>query len=331
MRAAGAGSFKLTWFVTVEMAAICSVHPNPAIMIRIVVMGDFTLSRTIRVIKPAGREKVPDFLARLERLREAGFSVFYDETPEEASWSYASGSISDRARELNLALKSSSPDVLLAARGGYGSSDLLELVEWGSLKGVPEKTIVGFSDISALLSAVYTRLGWRGIHAPMPGSSLWEWGPDVTVLLDVLKGQKTELPFEVTALKDAHSDISGELFGGCFSVLTSLIGTPFFPSSLSGKILFLEDIGENPGRLMRFWNQWIQSGATRGIQGVLLGHFSGVGEPSENQCQIFFDEFAKRADVPVWQTSAFGHKQENYPMPIGAAIRIHGSTAKWTL
>ncbi|MEI8024767.1 MAG: LD-carboxypeptidase [Pseudomonadota bacterium] len=289
------------------------------------------MSRTIRVIKPAGREKVPDFLARLERLREAGFSVFYDETPEEASWSYTSGSISDRARELNSALKSASPDVLLAARGGYGSSDLLELVDWESLKVLPEKTIVGFSDISALLSAVYTRLGWRGIHGPMPGSSLWEWGPDVTLLLDVLKGQKTEFQFEVKSLKHAHSNVSGELFGGCFSVLTSLIGTPFFPLSLSGKILFLEDIGENPGRLMRFWNQWIQSGATQGIKGVLLGHFSGVGEPSESHCQIFFEEFAKRANVPVWHTSAFGHKQENYPMPMGAPIKLTGSTATWKL
>ncbi len=289
------------------------------------------MSRTIRVIKPAGREKVPDFLARLEQLREAGFSVFYDETPEEASWSYTAGSIENRANELNSALKSSSPDILLAARGGYGSSDLLELVDWKSLKGLPEKTIVGFSDISALLSAIYTRLGWRGVHGPMPGSSLWDWGPDVTLLLDILKGQKTEFQFEVTALKQAHFDVRGELFGGCFSVLTSLIGTPFFPKSLSGKILFLEDIGENPGRLMRFWNQWIQSGATRGIKGVLLGHFSGLGEPSESHCQIFFDEFAKRADVPVWHTSVFGHKQGNYPMPMGATIQLTGSNAIWKL
>ena len=289
------------------------------------------MSRTIRVIKPAGREKVPDFLARLERLREAGFSIFYDETPQDASWSYTSASISHRAHELNAALRSSSPDILLAARGGYGSSDLLELVDWESLKGLPEKTIVGFSDISALLSAVYTRLGWRGIHGPMPGSSLWDWGPDVLMLLDLLQGRRKEFQFEVAPLNDAPRDVSGEIFGGCFSVLTSLIGTPFFPSSLAGKILFLEDIGENPGRLMRFWNQWVQSGATRGIKGILLGHFSGEGDSSDSQSQTFFDEFAKRAGLPVWRSTAFGHKKENYPMPIGAPMHIKGSVAKWEL
>ena len=289
------------------------------------------MSGTIRVIKPAGREKVPDFLARLERLREAGFVVLYDEFPVDASWSYASGTLEDRSRELNSALASPTSGILLAARGGYGASDLLDQIPWQSLSGVPEKTIVGFSDISALLSAVYARLGWRGIHGPMPGSALWDWGNDVTLLLDLLKGEKSEFEFTLEPLNAHPARVTGELFGGCFSVLSSLLGTPYFPQSLMGKILFLEDIGENPGRLMRFWNQWVQSGATKGLKGVLLGHFAELGETSENRESVFFSEFARRNQIPVWQTNCFGHKKDNFPLPLGAEIQIEGTKAKWKI
>ena len=294
------------------------------------------MSRVIRIIKPANLEKTSDFSDRLIKLETFGFQVKHQRFPEDTNWPFTSGSIANRFLELNQALRAESKDILFAARGGYGTSDLLGLLDWESLKSVPKKTIVGFSDISALLCAVHTKLGWNGIHGPMLGSNLWSWGKDVELLMALLLGKTNSFSFPVMALNGDHSQafektISGHLFGGCFSVLTNLIGTPYMPPSLDGKILFIEDIGENPGRLMRFWNQWEQSGLTKGLNGVILGSFSQLGSSLPDNSEVFFQEFSKRCQVPMWHSQFFGHSEINFPMPIGAKIVIQEQTATWSL
>jgi len=292
------------------------------------------LKRIIRIIKPAGREQVPDFSARLSKLETFGFQVFYDDLPSNASWPYSSASISERAHQLNSCLLNPEPEILLAVRGGYGCSDLLEGLDWEAIRHTPAKTIVGFSDISALISACYTKLNWMGIHAPMIGSQLWDWDSDVLLLLDVLLGKTSVAEFPVQHLNSSaqrNSMAEGELFGGCFSVLTNLIGTGFLPKKLEGKILFLEDIGENPGRLMRFWNQWHQSGLTNGMAGLILGNFTELGANLEDNSSIILQEFASRCPFPVWHTTRFGHKKENLPMPMGSKININHDRAQWKL
>jgi muramoyltetrapeptide carboxypeptidase len=294
------------------------------------------LSRVIRIIKPANQEKTSDFSDRLIKLKSFGYQVEYDPFPSDPRWPFTSGKISDRSLELNQALSRDSKDILFAARGGYGTSDLLASVDWEKLKSVPKKTIVGFSDISALLSAAHTKLGWNGIHGPMLGSNLWTWGDDVELLLSVLSGHAKNFSFPVEPVnhsqaKSLDQPVTGRLFGGCFSVLTNLIGTPYIPSSLSGRVLFIEDIGENPGRLIRFWNQWEQSQVSKGLNGIILGNFSQLGSDLADNSEVFFEEFSRRCRVPVWHTKYFGHAELNYPMPIGANIVIHEQTATWSL
>ncbi len=282
----------------------------------------------INIIRPSSREH-PNLLdSSIDFLSQKGFQIKYHETPTDPTWPCTASSIQNRKKQLEKALLDKKTNIILAARGGYGASDLLPLLNWKKLKTAKEKLLVGFSDISALHSALYTKLSWRGLHAPMPASELWNVEkPDSSILqtLDILRGKNItpQLPLElIHSGKSKKKSISGKLFGGCFSVLTNLIGTPFFPRSLKNHIVFLEDIQETPGRLMRFLNQWDQSGALRGISALILGRFVKMGDDSKKE-ELWIHEVGQRfLDFPIYRTHSIGHIANNIPMMIGVEATI---------
>ncbi|KAA3624750.1 MAG: LD-carboxypeptidase [Proteobacteria bacterium] len=223
-------------------------------------------------------------------------------------------------------------DVVICARGGYGTSDLLERLDWRRLESLTPRLVVGFSDITALQAALYVRLGWRSLHAPMPGSSLWRAeGDDVSVVVGILHawpGTCTgALPL---ACDESFEPVRGRLFGGCVSVLGALIGTPYFPASLRGHIVFLEDVNETAPRVLRSWNQWRQSGILDGVSAVVLGRFThndGV------ECRLL-DELPamirERSECPVFTSTAFGHVSPNMPIMTGADGVIAAGRLTWS-
>lgn len=247
-------------------------------------------------------------------------------------------SLEHRLTELLGSLHHHDAPVLLAARGGYGASDLLPHLPWEELRKLPPRWLVGFSDISCLQSAFWTKLGWPSIHGPMLASPLWGLNSrdDVQQLIGLLQsrqGKKGVLRISPlgTLAKAASQPLSGWLFGGCFSVLTNLIGTPYFPSSLAGALVLLEDTGENQGRMLRFWNQWLQSGVLAGVRGVVLGRFVN-GEPGTNERELR-SELAVRCPVPCWSSEDFGHISPNFPFVIGARGQLSSGTQqlRWEL
>jgi muramoyltetrapeptide carboxypeptidase len=198
--------------------------------------------------------------------------------------------------------------------------------------------LIGFSDISCLISAFWTRLGWPGIHGPMPGSSLWGQNSteDIAQLLALLKdGQAKQGMLRLSPIDaEGHTaarEQTGWLFGGCFSVLTNLIGTPYLPRSLAGALLLFEDTGENYGRLLRYWNQWLQSGILDGVRGIVLGRFSDL-EAGSFEAELKA-EFARRCGLPCWSSEDFGHVSPNFPFVIGAqgSIAADGTVLRWQL
>jgi muramoyltetrapeptide carboxypeptidase len=120
--------------------------------------------------------------------------------------------------------------------------------------------------------------------------------------------------------------VEGTLLGGCLSVLTGLIGTPYAPSSWEGSILFIEDINENPGRLMRFWTQWAQSGALAGLRALVVGQLAGVSDRDE-----VLSQFVRRSAVPVYSCELFGHQAPSFALGQGARARISDSELQWEI
>lgn len=292
----------------------------------------------LRIIRPSSREQNDLLTPRLGELEAAGFKVAYEDLPADPTWAYTSSTPEARAKALESALTEPSTDVVMAARGGYGASDLLGLLDWQKLRRAKPKLLVGFSDVSALHSALYAQLGWPGLHAPMPATTLWKKNgtQDVEALLANLakyfEGGETSGSMPLAAVsRGAPARIEGKLFGGCFTVMTNLIGTPYFPKSLAGHVLFFEDTDEHPGRLMRAFNQWQLSGALNDVRAVVIGYLKGLGEKIPDCAPFVYERFAARTSVPVYSTPLFGHTSPNFPLMVGAAGAIEGDRLTWRL
>lgn len=287
----------------------------------------------IRIISPSGRFEHKLLMTRLAEL-EKEFIVSYHKLELDPSWPFTAGSFAARLSQLSDALLAADVDIILSARGGYGASDLLPHLPWAQLKNAKPKLLIGFSDISALHSALHSQLDWPCIHGPMPGTELWQKADyrDVDCLIQLMHGSQKPVELPVESLnQDIPLPISGWSYGGCLAVLTNLIGTPYFPKSLWGSILFWEDIGEHPARILRFVNQWSQSKALHGVKALVLGRFVSCDIDdifNEQQLRI---EIAKRLSLPVYSTNLFGHCAPNWPLPLGLPITIKDGTLSWNL
>jgi muramoyltetrapeptide carboxypeptidase len=281
--------------------------------------------RSIRIIKASSPDREGLLHLRIKELEAAGLRVLFDDLSPNATWSWTAGSVADRSKALNNALLEESSDAVMWARGGYGASDLLDLVPWELVKKAKNKPIIGFSDVCAAQSALYTKTGRPSIHGPMPATITWKKSgtTDVDQLLNFLQGRTRRGEISVTPVLDSPREAAGTLFGGCLSVLTSLIGTEYLPRNLAGYILFFEDIGENPGRIIRMLNQWQQAGLFSGVQGLVLGSFSDLGGGLADSSPILAEEVFHRYKLPTFTSPDFGHISPNFPLVMGASGKIH--------
>lgn len=285
--------------------------------------------KTIRIVKASSLDREGHLANRMSELTAAGFKVLFDDLLPDPSWPYCAGSVGDRNNALTSALLEETSDAVMWARGGYGASELLELVPWSAIKQARPKPIIGFSDVSAAQSALYVMTGRSSIHGPMPATSTWKknGSTDVDTLISYLKGEISSHGF---AVEGPSEKIEGLVFGGCLSVLTSLIGTPYLPKSLAGHILLFEDIGENPGRIIRMLNQWRQSGMFAGVKALVFGSFTDLGANLSDSDPMLFSELRRRINLPIYTTPHFGHVSPNQPFVIGSHGKLDGGTFEWS-
>lgn len=289
--------------------------------------------RTIRIIKASSPDREGLLNSRIAELTQAGFKILFDEITPDPDWSWTAGSVESRSKALNNALLEQDSDAVMWARGGYGASDLLDLVPWSQLTQAKPKPIIGFSDVCAVQAALYTKSNRISIHGPMPATVTWKKAgtTDVDTLIDLLKGRIGSGRISVSSIGKNTKTVQGRLFGGCLSVLTSLIGTPYLPRSLKDHILYFEDIGENPGRIIRMLNQWQQSGLLNGVTALLLGHFSQLGGDLPDSAPGLMGEISKRYGLPTFTSKDFGHISPNHPIVMGALGEIKGDDLTWHL
>lgn len=280
------------------------------------------------VIDPSGRPDAGALAASCRALADVGFDVERRAYPDDAGPRLAAPGVAARLALLEGALADG--DVILCARGGYGMSDLLPQLDFEALAARAPSLVVGFSDISALLSALYARLGWPSLHAPMPGSPLWrEDGDDVRAVRGVLAAWPGSCTGSLPVRGDGEA--RGPLFGGCLSVLGALVGTPYVPRSLSGHVVFLEDVNESAPRVLRHLNQWLQSGVLDGASALVLGGFVHDDSGEREALASLPDRVRERVRCPVFVSDRLGHVSCNMPLMLGAEAVIGDSRLSWRL
>jgi len=207
---------------------------------------------TVGIVALASNVKLTELEAGCEGLRRAGYKPFYFDSILEQDL-YFAGSVQRRARELQDMFVREGVRAIVCARGGYGSNYLLEALDWETVKAHP-KILVGYSDLTTLLTYLSDTLGFVTFHGPMVAKD-WarEDGVDLPSWQAALTGASTWEP-DLDAGSGATGLVEGSgegiLYGGCLSILVASLGTPY-EIHTEGTILFLEDVAAKPYQIDR--------------------------------------------------------------------------------
>lgn len=229
---------------------------------------------------------------------------------------YLAGSDQERAAELNDLLTDPEIKAVLCSRGGYGTMRILDALDYGRIKKHP-KIVMGFSDVTALLSALYVRTGLLTFHGPMV-TTLPSLSP--TSLKSVRKVLSGPFPQRIPLRKGTTPRPAGgrgRLIGGNLTLLCHLIGTPYEPP-WEGAILFLEDCGEALYRIDRLFQHLRLRKVWEKVSAVILGTFTGPG--GKRVPESFLRSLLEGVGVPVWTNLPVGHGRHNIPLPYGAPV-----------
>lgn len=215
------------------------------------------------------------------------------------------------------------PDIkaIWAAGGGNRAMYLLESINFEKIRDNP-KILIGFSDVTALLNAVYAHTGTVSFHGQV-FKNVHKW-TELDHLLQILSGKASaSYPYnEATVIR--HGKAKGPLVGGNLSIFQ------YLPETLPGKfwkgaILFLEDCNEELSRIDRMLLHLRRTGVFNEISGLLLGEFINMGE-SQRPFGFKFDEIVSELteglDVPVVMNLPFGHGKTFYSFPVGVPAII---------
>jgi len=248
-------------------------------------------------------------------------------------YGYLAGRDQERAADVNAMFRDSSIDALLAVRGGWGCSRILPLLDYEAMREHP-KVLVGYSDITALLLAVYARAGLVSFHGP-DGISTWN-AFSVSYFRRVLfEGEPvrmenpTDLGDQLAQRENRIKTITGgkargPLLGGNLSVLAAMVGSPYLPN-WEGAVLFLEDVGEDIYRIDRMLTQLKLAGILEKIVGFIFGKCTqcgpGEGYGSLTLSEVFADHIAPLG-IPAFSGAMIGHIKDKFTVPLGIDAEI---------
>ncbi|NJL10915.1 MAG: LD-carboxypeptidase [Calothrix sp. SM1_7_51] len=272
----------------------------------------------LRVIAPSGAlREFEAFQRGVEIWRERGYRV--EILPDvDGRWGYLAGRDETRRKQLAKAWQDSECRGILCARGGFGSTRLLETWDWQikELSTIENpKWLIGFSDITALLWSLYQK-GISGVHGPVMTTLADEPEWSIERLFDWVEG-RTLPPLKGQGWGGGAA--SGILLPANLTVATHLLGTPMQPS-LDGIILAFEDVTEAPYRIDRMLTQWRMSGALTKIKGIALGTFTECEVPSHIPSfsveEVLRDRLSDLG-IPIVSDLPFGHNGPNPVLPVG--------------
>jgi muramoyltetrapeptide carboxypeptidase len=287
----------------------------------------------VAVVAPAGCLPPERLAIGLKMLTDAGLVPEVAEQGREVHGRFA-GDDAARAADMMAAYKNRDIKAIFCAKGGYGSSRILDLLDYEVIKANP-KPLIGYSDITALHIAIWQRTGNIGLHARSLGDCTLHYAnPDADAeLMRFLQGEVTELGLLANTAPEVvvAGEAEGTLIGGNIRMLSHLCGTPDQPHT-EDSILFLEEVGEERYSFDRLLLQMQRAGLFRKLKGVVLGSFHKVTDTSPPEFGLSTQEIIERYFTPLniplvrhWPT---GHTGLNCVMPIGQRVQLTAAPAR---
>jgi len=297
---------------------------------------------TIGITCPAGYMNYEKAATCISTLQHWGYKVKVGKMLGSESTNYFSGTDAERLAEFQRFLYDDEVKAILCARGGYGTSRIVDRINFKKFKKKP-KWIIGFSDITVLHAHIYSNCKIASIHGPMAGAF------NEGVQADDLAGQVEENEY-IRSLKDAiegkkakyvcqphdfnrKGEAIGELVGGNLSILAHLCGS-VSDIKTKGRILFLEDIGEQLYNIDRMLLQLKRAGKLDKLAGLIVGGFTDTKDtdrPFGKSVLELIRDAVKDHDYPVCFGFPVSHGTENYAMKIGVGHKLKITGKKVTL
>lgn len=280
---------------------------------------------------PAMQDRIEPSIKAMEAL---GFEVVVGESCR-AIHGFLAGTDEVRANDINKMFKDESVKGIFAVRGGYGAARILDMLDYNMIKKNP-KVFAGYSDITALHNVFNHKCKLITFHGPMPSTELYNGADDYTIdylkmnifsdePLGILKNPEGK---EIKTLVGGKA--KGKLAGGNLSLVVSTLGTSY-EIDTKGKILFLEDVDENPYKIDRMLLQLKQSGKFKDAAGIILGDWSDC-KPKEGNSSLslmeVFEELIVPENKPTIYNLACGHCMPTMTIPLGENVIIDGDSSE---
>jgi muramoyltetrapeptide carboxypeptidase len=260
-------------------------------------------------------------------------------------WGYLAGSDEERLEDIHTMFDDPEVKAIIAIRGGYGSGRLLKYLDYDLIKKNP-KIIHGYSDITSLLIAIHQMTGLITFHGPVATSTFTDYTKKyfykALTNTDPI-GEIEDAPFEanlqtsnrVWTIQEGVGQ--GRLTGGNLTLIASLMGTPY-EIDTRDKILFIEEVGEEPRVLDRYLTQLDNAGKLEQCQGIVFDRMKSV-HPDDfksstystlSKEEIIVDRI-KKYNMPACLGLSLGHIADKPTLPLGVECRLDAGAGRLTL
>ncbi len=290
----------------------------------------------VGLITPATYVPNPDALATAERtLRHFGLRMKMARNAGRRMGDYQR-SIEERLDDLHEMFRDREVSAIFCIRGGYGSMHLLDRIDYDLIRRNP-KIFLGYSDITAMHLAIKKRSRMVTFHGPMMLASftgyteqhfrraLFEAKP-LGVLTNPADDNQLRPRHPLRTIRRGRA--TGELTGGNLTLICNTLGTPF-EIETRGRILFLEDVDEEPHRIDRMLTQLRLAGKLDEAAGVIFGECENCGPSDYKPSSVtiysipeILDNILGSLRVPVLSGLTVGHTSDQLTLPLGVRAML---------
>jgi muramoyltetrapeptide carboxypeptidase len=283
---------------------------------------------TIGITCPAGYMAAEKIQTCVTTLQGWGYEVIIGKTVGSSSKNYFSAPDEYRLSELQAMLDAPEVKAILFGRGGYGTGRIIDLLDFKHFRKHP-KWLIGYSDITLLHTHINKNFRIATLHAPMAAAFENNGFKNkyIQSIKDAIAGKKA-LYFCKPHKYNKTGTAIGELIGGNLSLLAHSCGTSS-EIKTKGKILFLEDLGEQLYHIDRMLYQLKRSGKLSSLAGLIIGGFTDLKNterPFGKTLYQLITELVQEYNYPVCFQFPVGHTKENYALKCGAVFQLKIST-----
>lgn len=293
-------------------------------------LGPLRPGARVALLCPSGRPGDAPLAGGVQVLRSWGLDVVeYPSTREPHPWATWLAAPDDvRARDIEDAWCDPAIEAIFCARGGYGATRLLDRLDVDRMRAARPKPVYGYSDITALQEWLREQLGVASWAAPMVGlQSVLDSPAQLAALHEAVfapwRGRVVAGGPDAESL--VRGEATGELVGGNLNVLVMTLaarGRP--PLDNAGRIVLLEDIGEDTYKYDGYLISLLRSGWFDGVAGIVLGSWH---DSDADQVRHLVDDLLVPLGVPLVWEFGFGHGTASTCLPVGLRARLDAGDA----